>query len=315
MCLKPKYATYAYKNRLNENTGEIELIKEIKFINLYDLNEKTPLQDKIITIPCGKCEQCQISKANEWATRAYLESKQWEKNAFITLTYDNKNISKNRSLCKKDLQNFWKRLRKTQKEPIRYLACGEYGRNTLRPHYHAIVFNYFPNDAKFYKWNDEHQPLYTSKKLNKIWGNGYAIIGNANYETMAYTARYIFKKSYGITSDIHLKHKREPEFIVTSRKGGIGINALEQIKKLKTGIPIKTTNGIKIKEIPTFLKNKWKQQNREEYFEWADTHARELKTLARARVEQTSKNIFDIQKDQNEKTHKQLIRLDKRTQI
>lgn len=314
MCLKPKYATYQYKRRINKNTGEIELIKEIKFINLYDINENTPLKDKILTIPCGKCEQCQIAKANEWATRAILESKQWPKNAFITLTYDNKNISKNRSLCKKDLQNFWKRLRKSG-EKIRYMACGEYGRKTLRPHYHAIVFNYWPNDCKFYKWNDQKQPLYTSETLNKIWGLGYAIIGHATYESMAYTARYIFKKSYGITKDLHLKHKREPEFILTSRKGGLGINTLKNIEILKDGIPIKTANGIKIKEIPTFIKNKWKEQNREEYFKWADTHARELKTITRARVEQTSKNIFEINKDMAEKKHKSLIRLDKREQI
>lgn len=327
MCINPKYATFTYKQELDRETGEIKLKKRIRFLDIQPIpsierfiqeNTKNytpaPLKEGVITIPCGKCEQCRISKANDWTTRAVLESKQYKNNAFVTLTYDNKNISKNRSLHKRDLQLFWKRLRKSG-ENIRYMACGEYGRQTLRPHYHAIIFNYWPKDVKFYKWNDEHQPLYTSKELNKIWGLGYVIIGRATYESMAYTARYVFKKSYGITNDLHIKHNREPEFILTSRKGGIGINALKQIDILKDGIPIKTSNGVKIKELPTFIRNKWKEKDTEEYFKWSDNHARELKAITRARIKNTSKNIFEIQKDQNEKIHKQLIRLDKRDQI
>lgn len=50
-------------------------------------------------------------------------------------------------VCKKDIQNFLKRLRHliekdtfTKGCPIRYYICSEYGPDTLRPHYHGILF-------------------------------------------------------------------------------------------------------------------------------------------------------------------------------
>lgn len=117
---------YEY-TKVNEKTGEVYKTRALRFVPLTKLETDTPLKEKAVMIPCGKCEGCLIDKSNSWSTRCMLEAKNWPKNCFITLTYNNKNLPKNRTLVKKDLQNFWKRLRKTQEGPIRYLACGEYG--------------------------------------------------------------------------------------------------------------------------------------------------------------------------------------------
>ena len=43
-------------------------------------------------------------------------------------------------LSKTDLQKFFKRLRKSYGKKVRYFACGEYGPEHFRPHYHVLFF-------------------------------------------------------------------------------------------------------------------------------------------------------------------------------
>lgn len=323
-CYNPKFAKYSYVKIIDEKTGEIKLTKDLKFLKNEEIKIDTPLRDKIVCIPCGKCEGCQIDKANDWATRAYLEAKNWPKNCFLTLTYNNETIAKNRSLVKSDLQKFWKRLRKEQTEPIRYLACGEYGPRTLRPHYHAAVFNYRPNDLKIYKKNITGDMLYTSERLNKIWGLGYVIIGDLTYQSAAYVARYVVKKAFGINKEWNLKHGRTPEFTLSSRKGGLGINALKKTEiwdkiKRNLGVLIKTREGnVSLKKIPEFLKRKWRESGenaREEYFRLYDERARELKNDTRARLEKGNNNYFQDSNNQKESKRLKFKRLDKRQDL
>ena len=213
----------------------------------------TPEKDyRTIAIPCGKCEQCRAAQAAEWGTRAIIETKAHKENCFTTLTYNNENLPKKRTLQKKELQKFWKRLRKNTKKKIRYLACGEYGPKTKRPHYHAIIFGYIPKDLKFKKITKQKDTLYTSKEIEKIWGKGYAIVGNATEESAAYVARYTTKK---LNTTITIKRNREKEFIVMSRKPAIGSWVYENKKEWEKiirnrGIIIKTKGKTKIKPHP-----------------------------------------------------------------
>lgn len=315
-CFNPKLATYSYENRINEKTGEIELTKKIQFLPWTKITPDTPFKDKVIIIPCGKCPGCKIDHANEFATRVCMEIKNSKKNAFLTLTYNNENLPEKRSLVKKDLQKFWKRLRKSG-EKVRYLCSGEYGPRTSRPHYHAVVLNYWPEDAKTYKPNITGDMLYTSEKLNKIWGKGYVIVGRVNYETAAYVARYVYKKAFGLNKEYFKKKKKEPEFTLSSRRPGLGIEGLdtEEWAKIRRndGIIIKTKKGVEIKKIPQFIKLKWRQLgNREEYYKWADKRASEFKTLTHARLSETSDNWFQANKKKAEILKEKLKRLDKR---
>lgn len=90
-----------------------------------------------IKLPCGQCLACKRSKCKEWADRMILELDHSKKAVFLTLTYRDEDLP-NRfdfktgevlpTLCKRDLTNFMKRLRKQFKDKeLRFYACGEYG--------------------------------------------------------------------------------------------------------------------------------------------------------------------------------------------
>lgn len=129
MCIRPKPTFTTIVKEIDEKTGEIVEKHKKKFLPIWKLKERDPVE--IEWVNCGTCSECRISKSKDWSARCYLESLNWPKNCFITLTYNNENLPKNRSLVKRDLQLFWKNLRKRGYK-VRYMACGEYGPTTLR---------------------------------------------------------------------------------------------------------------------------------------------------------------------------------------
>ena len=93
-------------------------------------------------IPCGQCIGCRLARSADAMVRCIHESKMWPVNTFVTLTYSEEFLPEDNGLCFRDLQLFWKRLRRYYDgRKIRYFACGEYGTLGHRPHYHAIIFN------------------------------------------------------------------------------------------------------------------------------------------------------------------------------
>ena len=178
-------------------------------------------QDMELSIPCGKCIGCRIGKSVEWALRCVHESQMYERNCFITLTYDEDNVPRSGTLVKKHFQDFLKRLRKSvEPKQIRYFMCGEYGEQLGRPHYHAIIFNHDFEDKEVFKYADK-SILYTSKKLQDLWPYGFSTVGEANYTTAAYCARYTLKKIFGEKADEHYQG-REPEYCQMSLRPGLG---------------------------------------------------------------------------------------------
>lgn len=129
MCLNPKPVKTETFTKIDEKTGEIYETHRKKFLSWDKVDLDNPVDIEFIN--CGTCSECQISKSKDWSARCYLESLKWAQNCFITLTYDNKHLPKNRTLVKRDLQLFWKRFRKRGYK-VRYMACGEYGPTTLR---------------------------------------------------------------------------------------------------------------------------------------------------------------------------------------
>lgn len=186
--------------------------------------------DQPVTLPCGRCIGCKLQKSKQWAARCVHESQQYINNTFITLTYNKDSLPHNGTLIVKHYQQFMKRLRQEKKrhperffsegEKIKFFHCGEYGENLGRPHYHAIIFNLEFADKKHYKTQNGNK-LYTSQTLERLWGNGFAIIGSVTFESAAYVARYIIKKITGKDSEEHYKGKK-PEYITMSRNPGIG---------------------------------------------------------------------------------------------
>jgi len=114
-----------------------------------------------------------------------------------------------------------KRVRKETGKKLGYYMCGEYGEDTQRPHYHAILFNHRFEDERFYKWGKNGDAIFKSATLNRLWKLGDCLVGAVTYESSAYVARYILKK---ITGDLAPAHygERKPEYAQMSRSPGIG---------------------------------------------------------------------------------------------
>jgi hypothetical protein len=132
-------------------------------------------------VPCGKCLPCRTAHAREWAVRIVHESAYHKKSSFLTLTYSEQNMPENGSISKKELQNFFKRLRKNSGLELKYYAAGEYGEREKRPHYHAIVFGL---------GNSENE----KELVLKSWQyRGFVYHGTVTHASARYVANYVHK--------------------------------------------------------------------------------------------------------------------------
>lgn len=169
-----------------------------------------PLTD-FIEVPCGQCYMCKKEKARKWSFRCLYEAMEHEENYFLTLTYDDEHLPKDGMLKKKDLQDFFKRLRHYSQ--FRYFACGEYGEKGGRPHYHVLAFGL--HLERLIKFTGGNMPLYRSELLEKLWPFGFVSVGIARPSACGnYIAKYTIKQDHG------------KGFLVMSRKPGIGFEPM-----------------------------------------------------------------------------------------
>lgn len=166
-------------------------------------------KDRFVPVPCGKCPQCLKRRVASWSFRLEMESLLWNKQYFLTLTYDNENVPITQNgfltLEPKHLTLFFKRLRKRAGK-LRYYLCGEYGTNTKRPHYHVILF--------------AQSSLFESD-IEAEWKFGSVYYGKVETASIRYTVQYYDK---GVWQKSHVRDDREPEFSRMSQ--GIGKNFL-----------------------------------------------------------------------------------------
>lgn len=146
----------------------------------------------------------------------------------LNLTYNEDWIPEHGQLFKDDLQRFFKRMRKAGFK-FRYVASGEYGDKTRRPHFHIAIFGVdFSSDRSRFGHAVGGDPTFTSLSVSKLWPKGNHLIGSLNFESAAYIARYILKKIKGlqkpeplyvcdVTGEVVLPN---PEFLIMSK--GIG---------------------------------------------------------------------------------------------
>ncbi|AXL14599.1 replication initiator protein [Microviridae sp.] len=223
------YPIDCYKSASPNENGKYPLI----FGNAQKAQRDDPMK-----IPCGRCHGCRLEGSRQWATRCYHESKLHEENSFLTLTYAPEHLPEDHSISKREVQLFLKKLRKQlQPKKIRFFACGEYGESEdqgviklERPHYHLLIFGHEWTDKKFWDHKDGND-IFVSENLTNLWGKGHCTIGEVNYKTAAYCARYIMKKIGGDEAFDHYQRLDEetgeiqllePEFTLQSRRPGIG---------------------------------------------------------------------------------------------
>lgn len=220
-----------YKSRVVEKTGKRRIV----------FNSEQGFSDLPVEVPCGQCIGCRLERSRQWAMRCVHEASLYVDNSFITLTYDQDNVPNDFGLDKSHFQDFMKRLRKRiEPRKVRYYHCGEYGEENLRPHYHALLFNYdFADKVKEKEING--YPVYSSEMLNDIWGKGNCLIGDVTFQSAAYVARYVMKKVTGKRAEEERVYERVdpvtgevfnviPEYTTMSRRPGIGRNWFDQFK-------------------------------------------------------------------------------------
>ena len=186
-----------------------------------------------VTVPCGQCVGCRISRRSMWQLRCMHESSLHDRNCFVTLTYADEHLPAHGSLQYADVQKFFKRLRKAGHR-FRYFVVGEYGDNTERAHYHVLLFGYWPPDAvRVNSLSPSPHPVWSSSSLTCTWGLGQTHVMQLTKETAGYCAGYCFKKlckghpdyaqRYGVvnlqTGELNF---RAPEFARMSTSPGIG---------------------------------------------------------------------------------------------
>lgn len=200
---------------------------------------RPPLGTATMLIPCGQCIGCRQARAVEWSRRCCHEASLYERNIFVTLTYDDVWLPADGSLVPRHLQLFIKRLRKaaTYDETVvssgtgvRFFACGEYGESTGRPHYHALLFNCGLNNL--YQVGKD---LYSSDTLARLWPFGAHKIGTVTGASAGYVAKYQLKSGPQEYCDDDGVVLRKP-FLRMSRRPGIGSRWLARYREdLRSG--------------------------------------------------------------------------------
>jgi len=205
---------------------------------LKKIGDTAPIE-KSVLVPCGQCMSCRITYQRQWATRMVHESKMHDQTCFLTLTINDENRRPDHSLDQRHMQLFLKRLRKSLgSKKIVYYYASEYGENTQREHYHAIIFGYMPEDRKQVSRNKQGDPLYQSESLNALWKLGHVTIGNFNLTTAEYCAKYVTKmyigadkeNAYSWVNEDGEVINREPPFQRASTRPALGFSFYDKYK-------------------------------------------------------------------------------------
>lgn len=115
---------------------------------------------------------------------------QRQKGVFLTLTYDDACCPV--SLRKKDFQDWMKRFRHDVPS-VKYFACGEYGEQFGRPHYHVLIFGIDDDHPVFI--NVRHQCANGRRGYLDSWKFGLVHLGYVSEESCQYVAKYTLKQS------------------------------------------------------------------------------------------------------------------------
>lgn len=169
--------------------------------------------------PCGQCIVCRLRVQRTWVARILLEQALHPDSSFVTLTYDDDHYPgmfvKNGveypagSVNPRDLQLWFKRLRKAAPGPIRYVAVGEYGEDKWRPHYHVALFG-----------------SGSSELVSSTWGKGHVLVKGIGPESAAYIVSYCLKRR---NTDERCEG-RYPEFKLQSLRPAIGLRTSEGLR-------------------------------------------------------------------------------------
>ncbi len=152
-------------------------------------------------VSCGKCPECLNRKHRNAFVKLYYEFLYSTSAYFVTLTYNEDTCplivsaatgESTKTLHRKDLQAHLKRWRALCNKRgydisnFHYFSASEYGANTLRPHYHILLFNV--PDAALNLFNllwEQYFGFYLSKKV---------VVSKDSFRATAlYVSKYVTK--------------------------------------------------------------------------------------------------------------------------
>lgn len=298
------------------DTDHVEFRPDGKYYNVKrsDITPFSKVFKDWQEIPCGQCKACRMRYSREWANRMLLEMKYFHENYFITLTYDDDNLPTEyiihpetgevdfpvHSLKKEDMQLFMKSLRYYCGE-CRFFGCGEYGTRYGRPHYHIICIGLHLNDLKLYKReyiNGEVINYYNSETIDKAWKHkGFAVISEANWNTVAYTARYVTKKLKGTAAEFYEKYHLLPEFCNMSRKPGIGRKYFDEHSDTLFDSPTiicGTDRKTYQFNLPRYYKKLLDSIDEERYNQVKETNQKQAEISKKIKLQNTSQSYLDM---------------------
>lgn len=146
-----------------------------RWLNAGGENSSHPKPTRFIQVRCGKCPNCLKQKRREWLLRLHYHLNAQEyPSYFVTLTY---RVRPRGGVSKKDVQDFFKRLRHAQKEKFTYFLCSEYSPK-FREHYHLILYNFSAD----------------TEEIVKAWKHGFVFVGDVTDASINYCAKYFINK-------------------------------------------------------------------------------------------------------------------------
>lgn len=144
-----------------------------------------PIQVGKYEVPCGRCYECQSMRRSEWAFRMQYETMANPNAYFLTLTYDDDNLTEQDTRTglhranRKHIQDFIRELRRVHS--LRYFGVHEYGSITKRNHYHLIV------------WLTNKDINLDLALVQKLWKFGFIEKTQLNSARIHYCTKYLNK--------------------------------------------------------------------------------------------------------------------------
>ena len=171
---------------------------------VHPLLLKNPRNKLPIQVACGQCMNCRIQRSLSLSFLANLEIQKnyalGRSSSFVTLTYDDAHLpfyetpdGLEPGLCKKDLQNFFKRFRECLRKlgyfenTYKIVSCGELGDKFNRPHYHFVAIGL--------------NEILVDYATSRSWKFGLTDVGVLFAAGLNYVCKYMTKSPRGKLAD------------------------------------------------------------------------------------------------------------------
>ena len=200
---------------------------------VYSDGEIVPMY---IVVPCTRCVLCRGRKVKEWQFRTVVQMNFTSLPSYlITLTFNNSNIP-SRGVSVRSIQLFMKRLRISlyrygfkDLSKLSYLACGEYGKTTKRPHFHILLHG-FPQDNAIFP-----NLAFILKFIESCWSYGFCYVKPCDSGASNYVTKYLLKSSY----NLDIGPYSNPPFLCSSKHYGLSYLTSDVLEFIYSNPPLK----------------------------------------------------------------------------